>query len=74
MAMSVLRTFTRNMATAAKINNVVVVGGGLMGSGIAQVGESEAAAGRFQSPKVVSFTRKRSRNAHSGPGCCDVPV
>uniref|UniRef100_A0A182P1F2 3-hydroxyacyl-CoA dehydrogenase n=1 Tax=Anopheles epiroticus TaxID=199890 RepID=A0A182P1F2_9DIPT len=37
MAMSVLRTFTRNMATAAKINNVVVVGGGLMGSGIAQV-------------------------------------
>ncbi|ETN62302.1 3-hydroxyacyl-coa dehyrogenase [Anopheles darlingi] len=37
MAMSVLRTFSRNMATAAKINNVVVVGGGLMGSGIAQV-------------------------------------
>lgn len=35
--MSVLRVFTRNMATAAKINNVVVIGGGLMGSGIAQV-------------------------------------
>uniref|UniRef100_A0A182N3R1 3-hydroxyacyl-CoA dehydrogenase n=1 Tax=Anopheles dirus TaxID=7168 RepID=A0A182N3R1_9DIPT len=37
MAMSVMRSFTRNMATAATINNVVVVGGGLMGSGIAQV-------------------------------------
>ncbi|XP_055536746.1 hydroxyacyl-coenzyme A dehydrogenase, mitochondrial-like [Wyeomyia smithii] len=35
--MSVIRVFTRNMATAAKINNVVVIGGGLMGSGIAQV-------------------------------------
>ncbi|XP_058829567.1 hydroxyacyl-coenzyme A dehydrogenase, mitochondrial-like isoform X1 [Topomyia yanbarensis] len=35
--MSVLRVFTRKMATAAKINNVVVIGGGLMGSGIAQV-------------------------------------
>lgn len=35
--MSVLRVFTRNMATAAKIDNVVVIGGGLMGSGIAQV-------------------------------------
>lgn len=35
--MSVLRVFTRNMATAAKINNVVVIGGGLMGAGIAQV-------------------------------------
>lgn len=35
--MSVLRVFARNMATAAKINNVVVIGGGLMGSGIAQV-------------------------------------
>ncbi|XP_052871353.1 hydroxyacyl-coenzyme A dehydrogenase, mitochondrial-like [Anopheles cruzii] len=37
MATSVLRSCTRNMATASKINNVVVVGGGLMGSGIAQV-------------------------------------
>lgn len=35
--MSVLRVFSRNMATAAKINNVVVIGGGLMGSGIVQV-------------------------------------
>lgn len=35
--MSVMRVFARNMATAAKINNVVVIGGGLMGSGIAQV-------------------------------------
>lgn len=32
-----MRVFARNMATAAKINNVVVIGGGLMGSGIAQV-------------------------------------
>lgn len=38
--MSVLRVFSRNMATAAKINNVVVIGGGLMGSGIAQVAAS----------------------------------
>ncbi|XP_058459746.1 hydroxyacyl-coenzyme A dehydrogenase, mitochondrial-like [Malaya genurostris] len=35
--MSVLRVFSRKMATAAKINNVVIIGGGLMGSGIAQV-------------------------------------
>ncbi|XP_062558677.1 hydroxyacyl-coenzyme A dehydrogenase, mitochondrial-like [Armigeres subalbatus] len=35
--MSVMRVFARNMATAAKINNVVVIGGGLMGAGIAQV-------------------------------------
>lgn len=35
--MSMMRVFARNMATAAKINNVVVIGGGLMGSGIAQV-------------------------------------
>lgn len=35
--MSVMRVFARNMATASKINNVVVIGGGLMGSGIAQV-------------------------------------
>ncbi|XP_055631985.1 hydroxyacyl-coenzyme A dehydrogenase, mitochondrial-like [Toxorhynchites rutilus septentrionalis] len=35
--MSVLRVFSRNMATASNIKNVVVIGGGLMGSGIAQV-------------------------------------
>lgn len=32
-----MRLFTRNMASVAGINNVVVIGGGLMGSGIAQV-------------------------------------
>lgn len=34
---SVIRMFARNMATKADIKHVTVIGGGLMGSGIAQV-------------------------------------
>lgn len=33
---SALRMFTRKMATTADIKHVTVIGGGLMGSGIAQ--------------------------------------
>lgn len=42
MASALFRAFTRNMATSAgdKIfKHVTVIGGGLMGSGIAQVSE-----------------------------------
>ena len=40
---SVLKLFTRQMSSAklaASINNVTIIGGGLMGSGIAQVGRN----------------------------------
>lgn len=40
MASAIVRAFTRNMATSASdkiFKHVTVIGGGLMGSGIAQV-------------------------------------
>ncbi|XP_058118266.1 hydroxyacyl-coenzyme A dehydrogenase, mitochondrial-like [Anopheles ziemanni] len=61
MAMSGLRSFTRNMATAAKINNVVVIGGGLMGSGIAQV-----AAATGHNVKLVEMNDELVQKAIGG--------